>query len=1561
MKKLSILFSSLFLLINLSFGQATNVLQTTSNTQTSGPVQTNQELNAPFPNAALPDSTLMNWDTSRAATPNLVGLGGRMICVGTLVNPSLLPIPCNISLSFATASYNNLKSALSSSTCGDWVIAQNTQYGSTGASPLLPTNIRCPANQYVWVTRDITDTTFPAEGFRVDECSLGIAQSVMPWHPYPSWDTSPNNCPTRHMPQVITQGRVLGGGGLFGFNQGFNVPSISSFRFLGWEVTNDGNEEVSFSLFDLSYNPPIDCALNSSMNGSAISAAGTGYTVGNVLTVSGPSSPATIKVTTINGTGGITAFTVVNFGAGYNVSSIYNLTGGSGTGATINVTSINGASALPIHADFCQNDQPLRVICDQCIIHGDAQRQNSNGVKPAGTIFFALLDSDVYDIGETYAGGGGDASAIPMGTGHGYTGEGHIKIANNFLSASTETATIVGGSFMEPKSPVTNVDGNLTDLWMYQNWVNKNIMWNTQRGQAGNRTINVDGISYPPVPAMELVVSPHTLQLQVGQTYEIHYTLYNYSGQGLDRDVNTVVVDGVTNGNATTGTIIKNGEHNIGTGKWAESNMVTYTYTAPSTVGTHIVQLNSIVQNNTPGASFAHNLTLSDSLTITVVSGTPVKQLTLHPKLPDLVIQPSYSDNNFNTRNFCVILINATNYTPVSFTYTVDGVANGNANVGTIDTTGPAYCSGTQTGNHTITSTSAGGTTDSITINVNKNAPIADVALKAFTSKDTIEFKEGCRILVQFNYFENAWGSNGNGGGQPGETIEDQVLNQPLQVSDGLGNNVTYGPQTTCDINYDHNYFTRTGMGMVLFTILSNGAGYDLGMHRVTVSNNIFDDASWVHNSNGWINVTQQLEIGGTSGAVVPPWETLATPISENFIINHNDFLGDATNTIDFTNNTAHFPLGPIIIENNIFSSADNGTASTFVNGFGDANDCNRASGTGANNNLSFAFLGTFYTPPRPCSQTPYFDYNLFLDSTAALSVFLPSTHIFKSSSTATDLFVSANGLNGGDYRICTGAGIPSAGCTANTYGAGGPSQGNDGLALGADVPGVMAAVTDVVLGIRIPPGTIVPTTTFANEVANNTSACSGNSFIGVFFPSYCNIALPDFKSATANTGVQTLHLSPIGHVSQMTLNTYMYPGATTRWIAAYQPWFNPLNCVTANYNTSSKHPCVGYNENSGSVIAQQHTLMLTEGFTDVSPDWYGDSGNSDSTFINNTVIAEAADLAARCSGTCPLHLMVMVDGGLIVNGMVGATGCPKSNSIDETTCITTVLNKAYDYIDSHWGRQSYYSKDVGSSQPITLTFITKGDWAASNWATVWTNVKTHMAGYATPYKVIEEYGSFTDTAIDGAYGWPQSEAYTSGNQLCWQGGSCSFDYFNNLYINAQANPSKILVGHMFPGFDGSNNNYNNNVTARQCGQLLYLETQKTWVTGTGFTLYSSSNQLPWMLVPTWNDYGEGTNVEDGINNCYTLTASISGASTLSWSLNPTDVTYASTTTIDHFTIWYEDAVGNLYKAADNVPVSTLTTNIGNLIPIGTWTVLVEMVGKPLIHNQMSNGVRFTH
>jgi hypothetical protein len=112
--------------------------------------------------------------------------------------------------------------------------------------------------------------------------------------------------------------------------------------------------------------------------------------------------------------------------------------------------------------------------------------------------------------------------------------------------------------------------------------------------------------------------------------------------------------------------------------------------------------------------------------------------------------------------------------------------------------------------------------------------------------------------------------------------------------------------------------------------------------------------------------------------------------------------------------------------------------------------------------------------------------------------------------------------------------------------------------------------------------------------------------------------------------------------------------------------------------------------------------------------------------------------------------------------------------------------------------------------------------------------------------------------------------------------------------------------------------------------------------------------------VATWNDYEEGTAIEDGIDNCYTVNASLSGTQ-LNWSLVSSDSTYASTATIHHFNIYYADSAGNLYVAASNVPVTASALDVSSAVPAGTWTVYVEMVGQPLIINRMSNGVTFIH
>ena len=42
--------------------------------------------------------------------------------------------------------------------------------------------------------------------------------------------------------------------------------------------------------------------------------------------------------------------------------------------------------------------------------------------------------------------------------------------------------------------------------------------------------------------------------------------------------------------------------------------------------------------------------------------------------------------------------------------------------------------------------------------------------------------------------------------------------------------------------------------------------------------------------------------------------------------------------------------------------------------------------------------------------------------------------------------------------------------------------------------------------------------------------------------------------------------------------------------------------------------------------------------------------------------------------------------------------------------------------------------------------------------------------------------------------------------------------------------------------------------------------------------LYNSGKQLPALQLVTWNDYEEGTEIESGISNCLTISASVSQA-----------------------------------------------------------------------------------
>jgi hypothetical protein len=225
------------------------------------------------------------------------------------------------------------------------------------------------------------------------------------------------------------------------------------------------------------------------------------------------------------------------------------------------------------------------------------------------------------------------------------------------------------------------------------------------------------------------------------------------------------------------------------------------------------------------------------------------------------------------------------------------------------------------------------------------------------------------------------------------------------------------------------------------------------------------------------------------------------------------------------------------------------------------------------------------------------------------------------------------------------------------------------------------------------------------------------------------------------------------------------------------------------------------------------------------------------------------------------------------------------------------------------------------------------------------------------PFKFVFQFGSFTTSTYDnGRYGWVQPPVYSPTQQFWWGSVTSASPYLDTLYSAGLNHPSQLTIGALYKGFDDNAASWSGNrVVAQQCSQVL-LKTANEISKYFG----GSHPQIPYVQVITWNDYEEGTSVEGGIDNCYTVNASLTG-NLLSWALNASDAAYASTSTIHHFTVHYADPIGNLYVAAANLPVSTNALDLTSIVPPGTWNVYVEMVGQPLIINRMSNAMTLIH
>jgi len=393
-------------------------------------------------------------------------------------------------------------------------------------------------------------------------------------------------------------------------------------------------------------------------------------------------------------------------------------------------------------------------------------------------------------------------------------------------------------------------------------------------------------------------------------------------------------------------------------------------------------------------------------------------------------------------------------------------------------------------------------------------------------------------------------------------------------------------------------------------------------------------------------------------------------------------------------------------------------------------------------------------------------------------------------------------------------------------------------------------------------------------------------------------------------------------------VHSYLYAGSTSKILSHYQLWWG-----------AGSHINVGYNENQSAVIAQQIIQMLALGVYGTVIDFEGvnDSGKSFHLASANTM---ANYLTACFSSTCPMRMGVMEDQAAFVNL------CP-TGATDRTACISADIIADMDYVNANYASQSWYLKE--GSNPIVLFFINEASWSGTNWTTVWANVKAHTNAYSSPFRLVfQDTGGFTHTQTDGAFAWVKPAAWSSTNQFFWgDPASSTPTYLNNFYSAAQANPTKIAIGSMNKGFDDNGGSFGSNrVIAQRCGQTLLNTSSLIGTDG-----YNSGSQLEYVGIPTWNDYEEGTEVETGIDNCYRPTSTRSG-NIVSWSLNPADATYATTSTISKFIVWSADTNGNLTLVKDNIPAGSTSTDVTGLIPAGSNALYLQMVSKPMFLNR---------
>lgn len=273
--------------------------------------------------------------------------------------------------------------------------------------------------------------------------------------------------------------------------------------------------------------------------------------------------------------------------------------------------------------------------------------------------------------------------------------------------------------------------------------------------------------------------------------------------------------------------------------------------------------------------------------------------------------------------------------------------------------------------------------------------------------------------------------------------------------------------------------------------------------------------------------------------------------------------------------------------------------------------------------------------------------------------------------------------------------------------------------------------------------------------------------------------------------------------------------------LADYQPWFG-----------DKQHISVGYSTQDPETLRRQIRQAKNMGIYGFAVDWYGDR----QPFLDRSY-ALLQQIAAENN----FHVALMYD----------ETEEDTGHATDDAL---QAFDKAYrQYIGPGApGREAYLTYN---GRPVIFIFPKRGH-------TDWDQVRQMVNQWEQPPLLIMKDQPKPQYAkdFDGSYAWvaPGPNGWKPDGSAWGEG------YLRNFYETMRdKHPDKIAVGGVWPGFNDSRASWSlNRHIDRRCGKTME-DTLRL------FREYNDpSRPMPFIMLATWNDYEEGTQVEDGVSHC---------------------------------------------------------------------------------------------